>query len=69
VAPGGAPVGGSVTQPVTVRGLESAKSWSEWQDFSALRLLTSSWRVAPNRLGAERLHKLPVPVAIIRGQA
>ena len=25
--------------------------------------------VSPNRLGAERLHKLPVLVAIIRGQA
>ena len=37
--------------------------------FSALTLLTSSWRVAPNRLAAEHLHKLPVRVAIIRGQA
>ena len=29
--------GVSVTQPVTVRSLESAKCWSEWQDFDPPR--------------------------------
>ena len=28
--------GVSVTQPVTVRSLQSAKCWSEWQDFDPL---------------------------------
>jgi hypothetical protein len=50
-------VGVSVTQPVTVRSLESAKCWSEWQDLNLrpprpneVRYQTSnSWILPPSR--------------------
>jgi hypothetical protein len=48
-------VGVSVTQPVTVRSLESAKCWSEWQDLN-LRPPRPERRALPDRYAPTLCH-------------